>query len=113
MGGGDPQGCIGRGGRYPPPGRPAYAQPLFLCRQVLASIAFVTGSNDPQPLWQPPPSACLTASGAASKVPPLLMHPWGPPPPPTFLEVTAHPQTVIHLCCTRQHLPLNRTSNHR
>ena len=32
--------------------------------------------NRPQPLWQPPPTACLTASGAASEVPSLLMHPW-------------------------------------
>ena len=30
-----------------------------------ASTAFVTDSNRPQPLWQPPPTACLTASGAA------------------------------------------------
>ena len=44
-----------------------------------ASMAFATDSNRPQPLWQPPPTACLTASGAASEVPPLLMHPWGGP----------------------------------
>ena len=44
-----PQGCIGRGGA-PPPGRPAYAQPLSAGRQVPASIAFITGSNRPQPL---------------------------------------------------------------
>ena len=46
----------------PPPGRPAYAQPLSPRRQVPASTAFVTDSNRPQPLWQPPPTACLTAS---------------------------------------------------
>ena len=40
-----------------------------------ASTAFVTDSNRPQPLWQPPPTARLTASGAASEVPPLLMRP--------------------------------------
>ena len=40
-------------------------------------MAFATDSNRPQPLWQPPPTACLTASGAASEVPSLLMHPWG------------------------------------
>ena len=40
-----------------------------------ASMAFVNDSNRPQPLWQPPPTACLTASGAASEVPSLLMHP--------------------------------------
>ena len=38
-------------------------------------MAFVTDNNRPQPLWQPPPTACLTASGAASEVPSLLMHP--------------------------------------
>ena len=43
---------------------------------VPASMAFVTDSNRPQPLWQPPPTACLAASGAASEVPSLLMHPW-------------------------------------
>ena len=31
-------------------------------------MAFVTDSNRPQPLRQPPPTACLTASGAASEV---------------------------------------------
>ena len=40
-------------------------------------MAFVTDSNRPQPLWQTPPTACLTASEAASGVPSLLMHPWG------------------------------------
>ena len=69
------QGCIGRGGRdpRPPPGSPACAQPS----EVPASTAFVTDSNRPQPLWQPPPTACLTASGAASEAPSLQMHPWG------------------------------------
>ena len=38
-------------------------------------MAFITDSNRPQPLWQPPPTACLTASGAASEAPSLLMHP--------------------------------------
>ena len=61
----------------PPLGRPAYAQPLSPSRQVPASMAFATDSNRPQPLWQPPATACLTASGAASEVPSLLMHPWG------------------------------------
>ena len=32
-------------------------------------MAFVTDINRPQPLWQPPPTACLTASEAASEVP--------------------------------------------
>ena len=39
---------------------------------------FVTDSNRPQPLWQPPPTACLTASGAASEAPFLSD---APPPP--------------------------------
>ena len=38
-------------------------------------MAFVTDSNRPQPLWQPPPTACLTAAGAASEAPSLLLHP--------------------------------------
>ena len=46
--GGGVQGCIGRGrGPPPPPGRPAYAQPLSPLRQVPASMAFVTDSNRP------------------------------------------------------------------
>ena len=39
-------------------------------------MVFVTDNNRPQPLRQPPPTACLTASGAASGAPSLLMHPW-------------------------------------
>ena len=38
-------------------------------------MAFLTDSNRPQPPWQPPPTACLTAAGAASEAPSLLMHP--------------------------------------
>ena len=34
-------------------------------------MAFVTDSNRPQLIWQPPPTGCLTASGA-SEVPYLL-----------------------------------------
>ena len=67
------QGCIGRSGGTPPPppGRPAYAQPLSPCHQVPASMAFVTDSYRPQPLWQRPPTACPMASGAASAVLPF------------------------------------------
>ena len=61
----------------PPPGRPAYAQPLSPQRQVPASMAFVADNNRPQPLWQPPPTTCLTAAGATSQVRSLLMHPSG------------------------------------
>ena len=67
----------GGGGTPPPPERPAYAQPLSPRRQVPGSMALVTDSNRPEPLWQPPPTACLTASGSASGAPSLLLHPWG------------------------------------
>ena len=40
---------------------------------------FVTDSNHPLPLRQPPPTACLTASGAASEAPCRPVHPWGGP----------------------------------
>ena len=67
----------GGGGGHPSPLQgPAYAQPLSPERLVPVSMAFVTDSNRPQPLWQPPPTACLTASGAASEAPSLLMHLW-------------------------------------
>ena len=39
-------------------------------------MAFVTDSNRPQPLWQRPPTARLTASGATSE--PLLFLPVHP-----------------------------------
>ena len=40
-----------KGWRYPPPpGRPAYAQPLSPWRQVPASMVFVTDSNRPTAL---------------------------------------------------------------
>ena len=44
-------------------------------------MALVTDTNRPQPLRQPPPTAGLTACGAASEVPALLMHPCQPPYP--------------------------------
>ena len=47
---------------------------------VPAPTAFVTDSNRPQSLRQPPPTACLTAPGAAFEAPSLRMHPWAPPP---------------------------------
>ena len=50
-----PQRCIGT----PPPGCPAFAQPLSPERQVPASMAFVTDSNRLQTPWQPPPTACF------------------------------------------------------
>ena len=64
-----------KGGAPPPPPPPGLQGP-----QPMPSHCprrFVTDSNRPQPLWQPPPTACLTASGAASEAPSRLMHPWG------------------------------------
>ena len=61
-----PQGMQWKGGGGTPPPPPAYPPPKH---QVPASMAFVPDSNRPQPLWQPPPTASLTASGAASEVP--------------------------------------------
>ena len=71
-----PRGCIGTGGA------PAPSRAPSLCP---ASMAFVTDTNRPQLLWQPPPTACLPASRAASEVPSRLMHPC-PPPPPTLVS---------------------------
>ena len=76
---GEGQGCTWKGGR------PADAQPLSPSRQVPASTAFATDSDRPQPPWQTPPTACLTAFGAASEVPSLLMRPWGGGPKPPRL----------------------------
>ena len=63
-----------RGGGYPPPSRAPSLCPATVS-QVPASMAFVTDSNRPQPLWQPPPTACLTAYGTVFEVPSLLVHP--------------------------------------
>ena len=53
------QGCIERGGGAPLHG----PQPPTLTRpQLPTSMAFVTDSNRPQPLWQPPPTAQFTTS---------------------------------------------------
>ena len=43
---------------------------------LTASASFNGMCNRPQPLWQPPPTACLTASGAAAEALSFLMHPW-------------------------------------
>ena len=61
----------------PPPPPAASAQPM-LSHCLPDSTSFNGICNRqylPQPLWQPPPTACPTLSGAAS-VPSLLMH-WG------------------------------------
>ena len=76
-----PQGCIGRGAGIPPPSRaPSLCPTTVPQRQVPALLAFVTDSNRPQPLWQPPSIACPIASGATPEVPSLLMHPCPQPP---------------------------------
>ena len=54
-------------------------------------MAFVTDSNRPQPLWQPPPTACPTASGAASEAPSLLTHSCPSPIHPPQLYVCPAP----------------------
>ena len=72
---GMPPGMHWKGGRYPPP-------PPSRAPSLRPATAFVIDSNRPQPLRQPPPTACVTASGAASEAPSLLMHPWMPPPLP-------------------------------
>ena len=54
----------------PPPPAPSRAPTIPL---TATTIFNVTDSNRPQPLGQPPPTACLPASGAASEVPSLLM----------------------------------------
>ena len=74
----------------------------------------VTDSNRPQPLWQPPPTACLTASGAASEAPPLLTH---PPPPnhrfdtpmrtvPPSLRSAGSPSAPSRPCVRHEQQPL-------
>ena len=75
------QRCIGRGGGTPPPpfGAPSRCPATVTQRQVPASMAFVTDRNRPQPLWQPPPTACLAASGAAPEALSLPMHHWEGP----------------------------------
>ena len=80
-----PGHALGQGeGGNPPPLPPKGAQPLSPRRQVWTSAAFVTDSNRPQPLWQPPPTACPTAAAPPPEVPSLLlMHPCPCPPVPT------------------------------
>ena len=63
------QGCIGRGGG--PPSRAPSLRPATV--PLPDSTAFVTDRNRPQPLRQPPPTACLTAAWAASEAPSLLV----------------------------------------
>ena len=66
-------GVPGRDASEGPPPPPLHsAQPLLKphspLRQAPASVAFVTDSNRPLPLWQPPPTACLMAFGTPSEV---------------------------------------------
>ena len=58
-------------GYNPPKTRPNRAPDAAVPRYS-ASVNGITDRNRPQPLWQPPPTACLTAFG----VPSLLMHRW-------------------------------------
>ena len=43
------------------------------------ALAFGADCNRPKSIGQPRPTACPTASGAASGVPSLQMHPWPAP----------------------------------
>ena len=59
------QDALEWGGGAPPPPPPLEGpQPTPSHWQVPPSMAFVTDSNRPQPLWRRPPIACQTASGA-------------------------------------------------
>ena len=69
---------------------------------VPASMAFVTDSNRPQPLWQPPSTPYLTASGAAFEPPSPLTHSWVPLPSSECRPVP------FHLLSTAPRLPSNR-----
>ena len=61
-------------GDTPPSRAPSLCSATVPLTPSAASMAFVTDSDRPQPLWQPPPTACLTASGAASEATSLQMH---------------------------------------
>ena len=52
--GGGGQQCVERGGGCPPLSRAPSRRPATVPHQVPASMAFVTDSNRPQPLWKPP-----------------------------------------------------------
>ena len=75
-----PPGMHWRVGGTPPLQSPSLCPATVpLMPSARLRMAFVTDSNRPQPLWQPP-TACLTASGAASEAPSLPMCPCLPPP---------------------------------
>ena len=109
---GGAQGCIGRGGGAPTPLQGAQPMPSLCPATVPLTPSaglngIVTDSNCPQPFWQPPPTACLTASGVASEAPSLLgkhqnhrrTHFFGPSlvhnplPPPPLCQAPPPPPT--------------------
>ena len=73
------QGCVGNlGGGAPLASRTPRLWPAAL--PLTADASFIGFSDrQPQPRWQPPPTACLTASGAPCQAPSLLMHSWSRP----------------------------------
>ena len=76
--GGRGTGMHWKRGRLPPPPPPSRAPGLCPATVPLTASASLNGvCNRPQPLWQPPPTACLTAPGAASEARSLLMLLWG------------------------------------
>ena len=58
-----------KGVRHPPPSRAPNLRTATVPLTPSASFHL-------QPLWQPAPTACPTASGAASEVPSLPIQPW-------------------------------------
>ena len=73
-------------------------------------MVLVTDSKRPQPLWKPPPTACLTATRVASEAPSLLMHPWPPQHnsnPSENCSRYCHPSEHGHACVPRHREPTN------
>ena len=96
------EGCIGRGGvtAHPPPLQGAQPMPSHCLpdAECQSQWHFVTDSNRPQALWQPPPTACLTASGAVSEVPsPSNASLWGGGGQPTDPFAKTAPRSVLRL----------------
>ena len=90
---------------YPPPPPPAMPSPLQAAQPMPSHCPpdgkcqrewhFVTDSNRPQPVRQPPPTACLTAFGAASECLPVQYIP-APAPPPRTLLPAKHIHVQVH-----------------
>ena len=88
-----PPGMHWKGSPRPPPAQPTPGQS--------ASFSGIgADSNRPQPLRQPPPTTYLTASGAISEAPSLLMPPCTP-----LTRIFVHVETCDKLAmCKRCHI---------